>query len=259
MDDLFCLEKYYMDCINNEGSAIIGYSAVLSWKSVRINFSNLIVKHSGQKATNIKSFTKTYEPEFKEDLLLWNNKKLNISGIWKSLKDPISDNLISKENGSILWECCQPLSIAEINYKDDFNISGLGYTEKIKMTLKPWELGISELRWGRFLSDDVYIIWIAWIGETTKSNVYMNGKKYEANIITENLIAFENISLKILNNTALRNGIIFNTLLKNIPFVSQIFPKSILNLNETKFIAEGELEINGELKKGWIIHEVVKW
>jgi hypothetical protein len=38
----FSLSKWYLDCVDTRGNVFIGYSAVLKWKKIRLNYANIL-------------------------------------------------------------------------------------------------------------------------------------------------------------------------------------------------------------------------
>src|SRR2546423_3960326 len=54
-------------------------------------------------------------------------------------------------------------------------LEGLGYAERLTMTIPPWRLPFEELRGGRFLSDGDALVWINWRGAHTLNLSFPNG------------------------------------------------------------------------------------
>ena len=86
----------------------------------------------------------------------------------------------------VRWRCLQPRSRATVNLASGKVVKGLGFLERLDMTLAPWKLPIQELRWGRFLSDRESLVWIDWRGSQACRIVLQNGILVQATSVGEN-------------------------------------------------------------------------
>lgn len=258
----FSLSKWYMDCIDADGNVFIGYSVVLKWKQVKLNYTNILRyenQHTPQSQTTFKTVP---SPVFRENHLSWAPAKLGIRGTWNSVDAPIRKTLLHTDSGIIRWECNQPKAIAAIITENDNSITGLGYTEKLEMTIKPWELQFNELRWGRFLSEEDTMVWVNWRGKTNLNLLFYQGKQIEDIIVSDETIKINRgeALLTFSDKVVLRKGPLISTALSNFPGIESILPNSILNTYECKWRSNGVLKKNNnEVSKGWVIHEVVRW
>jgi len=255
----FLLEKYYLDCISKDYDVFIGYSSNLKWGNFNFNFSNTLYKPYRQPVRQGKSIKKTQHPEISENILTWKNSNVKVNASWEGNAEHITDKLIDNENGWIKWECIQPKARADIKIGSDFNIKGYGYTEIIKMSMKPWLMGIDLLLWGRYHSEEHSIIWIFWEGANPLVRIFHNGNVYDKAKFSGNTIIFDDYMLKINDIALLRKGYVVAGLLRRIPIFNSLIPDSIKKLNEEKYIAFGELHHKNEKIYGKIIHEVITW
>ena len=150
----FLFSKWYLDCVDAQGNVFIGYSAVLRWKKVKLNYTSILYHDHNGKIQITTSLKKLPLPSFNRDCLSWLLSRLKVSGQWESIDSSIQENLLNSASGALDWRCAQPKSIARIHLPGQNTIVGLGYTEQVRMTVKPWKLPITELRWGRFLSEE---------------------------------------------------------------------------------------------------------
>jgi hypothetical protein len=248
-----------MDCISADGNLFIGYSALLEWKLLKLKFTNILTKSTDKEIEHYKSFKNFTPPEFKFPKLDWIDKSSAINAEWNSLSEPIIIELFNNDGKKIIWECYQPSADCKIQFNNGMTFNGFGYTEKIKMTVKPWVIGIKELRWGRFISEDTYIVWINWIGKNNLTMVFCNGIEYNKAEFDNDKIIFDNKILCIDNWTVIRKGAIKKTIFDRLPWLRKLFPDSIMNMQELKWLSKGIFIDNQINKTGWIIHEVVKW
>jgi hypothetical protein len=257
----FLLSKWYMDCIDAGGNTFIGYSAILKWKKIRLNYANIIHYDSISRPTGHTTLRKLPEPILMNKQLMWNPAKLPAQGTWDRIDAPIRRTLLNTSGGVIRWECFQPKSKARILTNNNKILTGLGYAEKLNITIKPWEFPFNELRWGRYLSEENTIIWISWKGDINSNLLFHNGRPIEDTIITDEQISIKQgeFLLTFSDKVVLRKGPI-STALSNIPNLIGVFPHKILNSYECKWRSKGILKKgNKETNNGWVIHEVIQW
>lgn len=258
----FSLSKWYLDCIDVNGNCFIGYSAILKWKSLNINYSNILLYDNSNGLQVDTTLEKLNSPNLHNKCLRWQPSKLKIQGTWHSIDNPISRCLLNSDSGTVNWLCNQPKAKAEILLKNNRMCSGLGYSEKLEMTIKPWKLPIKELRWGRYLSENDTIIWINWKGPQSLNLLIYNGKQIKNAIISDKHLNFNQgeFLLSFSDTIVLREGNLISTALSKLPLIESIFPNKILHTYECKWRSKGILKAkNNLISSGWIIHEVVKW
>lgn len=256
----FSLEKLYLDCIDESGNCFIIYQARLRMGILNLNYSGLIFSDSAGILQNKSSLKKLPNQEIYLSINL-KNPALRISGIWKRKDEPVSCMLFSDElNNELHWNCHHPKATAEIIYRGRI-FRGFGYAETIKMGVKPWNLPISELRWGRFLSENYSVIWIIWKGEKKVNKLYFNGVEYDDVICEDGRLIFGNDIFRVNfgDTTIIRKGRL-SALLNKMPWLKIIFNRKILNVSEIKYKAVSTLTRNMEvISSGWSLYEVVKW
>jgi hypothetical protein len=72
--------------------------------------------------------------------------------------------------GAVDWECLVPSGAATVG-----PLGGLGYVERLRLTVAPWRLPIRTLRWGRCLTPRHSLIWIDWLGGSDRHFVFLDG------------------------------------------------------------------------------------
>lgn len=258
----FSMSKWYMDCIDTDGNVFIGYSAVLKWKKINLNYTTVLHCDNLCKPTEHSSLRKHPSPSLKNNCLTWNPSKLRAQGTWHRIDPPFKRTLLNAGVGAIRWECFQPKSNAEILIGSKKIITGLGYAEKLDTTIKPWELPFNELRWGRFLSQKDTIIWVNWKGDTNCNLLFHNGKSMKDAIVSDECVNINQSEflLTFSSKLVLRKGPLISTAFSNFPSLIGIFPNKILNTYECKWRSRGILKKeNKKISEGWVIHEVIRW
>jgi hypothetical protein len=123
-------------------------------------------------------------------------------------------------------------------------------------------LPIRRLFWGRFVNSTDALVWIDWSGSYNKRAVYLNGVEVRAFEIDQNKVVLEEIGAALVldQGSVLREGALGSTALNVIPNFERLFPGSILNMKERKWLSGAVLRRQGQPDStGFAIHEVVEW
>jgi hypothetical protein len=256
----FKIEKLYLDCIDDSGNCFIIYRAKLDFSFLSIFYSGLIFSDSSGFTYEKSTFRKSERPLINDSLYM-NLKTFKINGSWERSDAPIAISLYKdNQNHELIWNCHHPKSRTEIKYNGKI-YKGFGYAESLSLTIKPWNLPIDELRWGRFLSDTCTIIWINWVGKYPVNRIFLNGVEYNDAIFKDGIISFsdEIYQLKFSEILTIREGKLLN-LFPAISFLKLLFNRRILDTVEIKYKAKTIFSKNGvRLSKGWSLYEIVTW
>lgn len=255
----FRIEKWYFDAHTDDGDAFIGYAARLTWKSVNVHYNGYTFSPSNSsKIFNANSFSSGKFPDRNGNVISWKFNKVEAQ--WHKEDEAFGELLLNEEKGQINWDVLLPSAKAIIKFNTDKIRHGVGYVEKIVLTLPPWDIPIQELFWGRFLGPKHTLIWIRWRGPVPKFLVYFKGERYCAGDISTDKIQFENYSLDFTSKRTLRKGTILETVFKRFPAIARMFPRKIFSLTENKWLSDAVLTHNGNvLCYGKAIHEHVIW
>ena len=215
----FRLSKWYLDCVTAGGEATIAYTGIMRWGPVRLPYSSLI-ETTASHVTEQHSLRQQHEPHVRDSRLQWHSSALNVTGNWRCDSASLTDTVFSNGNGTVKWECLVPCGQSRIG-----NREGLGYAERLTMTMPPWKLPLQTLRWGHFLSETELVIWIDWRGSFTNRIVYRNGIRVPAMCIRDDAIEFEDGAHVTLDRSlVIRDGPIGATALSAIPRVRRNLP-----------------------------------
>lgn len=250
---MFKIKKHYFDGIDESGNAIILYSAKLEIFGIKIPYSSCIFSSSNkifEKSTLKKSLVENQKIE---------NKKLNFSGTWQNLEKPVSEILIDEDSKYLKWNCHTPKAKFKLNLNDEL-FEGLGYAETLEMNFAPWKLPISELKWGRFLSENNCVIWIEWIGEKPLKKIFWNGKPIENAEISDSGIVFknENATLIFENPISIKDEKLL-AIAEKYKFLKLFFNKKFLESREIKFKSSSILKFEDQEETGFSLYEKVLW
>jgi hypothetical protein len=254
------VSKWYLDCIDEKGNLLIGYTASISLGFIPLHLVSQLTLINGEIDQRIaNTWLRHTEPVETNTTLTWTCPKLRLKGLWKPLLTPASRRLFENERGSVLWYCAQPLSEVNVAWNGKEAIRGLGYAEKLDLTLAPGDIGLTQLHWGRFTAPKISIIWIQWGEQEYRSIVLLNGKDIDNSVLSDNrLIMSDNVCLEWTDSVCLRSGAVKTSVLESLPLLKKMLPAWMSDIHESKWRSRGRLFDGAHLKaEGWVIHETV--
>lgn len=256
----FSLEKYYVDLVTAEGQYFIGYSARLSWGAIKIRYRAALHHPSLSGIDSGPSLSSRDNPVEGDSIFTWRNPKLGIDGQWRRLASAERLILLRKGEGVVDWRCIQPSAQVQLTTASGEVFRGLGYVEFLNLTIPPWHLGLRMLIWGRFVSEDHAIVWIAWRGEHDLTLLMCDGRRATNPKISDNKISCEGFDLSLEHAETIRENSIGETLVSKVPSILKAAPIEFLGGKEKKYVSLGKLVFaDGSNHAGWVIHERVSW
>ena len=259
----FYLTKWYLDCIDEQGNAAIGYAASMRWRSLEVPYTSLLLFEEGKGASERSRFQELNWPSQMGDQIIWEDSSFGISGWWESDAPPLTARLYHSDNGFLDWQCFQPRSNALFDIADGPAIKGLGYAERLVLAVEPWKIPMEQLRWGRYLSEKDYLIWIELRGGPTRQWVLYNGVPVEGAAIEDDALHLPQLGLHLQldqSGSLEAEKKIFNvvrSLVSFLPGFNRIVPRFFLYANEHKWRSWGRLLKQGEPQsEGWAVHEL---
>ena len=201
-------------------------------------------------------------PVATDGLIQFAHPALKLQGQWTPIDPPYAAVLHESEEGSVDWRCHCPRGHVAVQLNGR-TVIGLGYAEQLTMTIPPWRLPISELRWGRFLSPEIGLVWIRWDGATPLGLALHNGRPARRHSIDDDGITADGLTLSLEPRCTIREGRIGPNMLYAIPGIDRVAPRSILNAHETKWLSRGCVQPpDGNAAPspgGWAIHELFRF
>jgi hypothetical protein len=254
------LKKWYLDCVDDNGAAFIGYSAELRWHALHLHYESCLHYSDHTGIATDASFLRHSFPVKTDRSIEWNSRPLHVRGIWKGICPSIHRKLYESEECTITWECFQPHSHCTIQADDRCMMSGSGYAECLEIELAEWALPFDGLRWGRFLSGDISLVWIDWTGRVEQHLMFWNGTPVHGCTIDDDRIAIpeRDAILTLHRRAVLKDASILSPALRKIPGLSSIIPPSLARSQEIKWLSKGTLtRPRTPDLEGWAIHERV--
>lgn len=192
----FLLTKSYLDCVAESGDAVILNVVDLQWNGLAFHYGSLLTSLHG-KVASASSLHGSASPTLDGGIITLHQPGLGIEGTWEALRTPVRRTVFQNAEGFIDWHCLQPMAQVELHLRGGVKISGLGYAECLTVSLLPWQLPLTSLRWGRYLSRDDALVWIHWPGPEQKQAVIYNGEEHYADSITESGVLFADGSSRL--------------------------------------------------------------
>jgi hypothetical protein len=259
----FHLEKWYLDCITDEGEAMIFYAAKLVWHRFEVQYTSWLHHEPVKGVTNKSRLGQVQFPVQSGGSLAWNDSRLGISGRWETLAKPIGCRLFESEEGYIDWNCCQPAASAHLEINKRI-IDGAGYAEQLIVTLPPWKLNLEKLQWGRYALPGQNMVWIQWKTNSEMKCTWLNGELINESLVDDDLIRLPGKGIRLYTD----RGVILESekrvknlmakFIRYLPGIDKSMTLKFFMADETKWLSRSKLEKDGEMiNLGWTIHELV--
>ena len=181
---MFTLDKWYFDVVTGGGDVAILYVARLHWGAIRVGFASAIEDAASGMHREARTIRDIAPPGRHEQALTWRNRALDVAGEWRRDAPAIRRTLASTAHGSIRWSCRIPRASASVRI-GACTYDGLGYVERLRLTMPPTQLPFEALRWGRHLSERHALIWIDWRSTVHRSWVWLDGEFQPEAVVTD--------------------------------------------------------------------------
>lgn len=265
----FRLTKWYLDCVSEKGTTFIGYWGEIQWHGWTFRMAQTLGHDAEGRLCTATRSGRIGPPIHTEDSLSWVAPRLGVEGRWTRTMPAIRRRLFQSSTGKIIgsvdWRCEMPRANAEILFRDPNGrrLAGRGYAECLKLTVRPWQLPIQEVRWGRFHSDTDALVWIQWRGPHPLTLVLHNDKVHELAEIGKDHVSLAGgmPTLDLSDHQTLRDGPLVSTALARLPILRRRLPGQLLGVHESKWLSRGTLHRGPRdaSSRGWAIHETVVW
>ena len=246
------IAKWYLDVCAPDGSGAIVYATRVQWRRLRVQYSATLEFDAAGKVEERMTLRRFQVPCTSGEETHFQNAKLGVAGTWTPMRAPSvlerqPVTMLSTPAGEVRWGLMSGRAHARWESRGRA-LEGLGYMERLDVTLPPWELPIDELRWGRFVAEDADATWLEWKGSHPMKISWNNGA------------AVDNVNLDLRDDSTLRDGPLVTTVFSKVPVLRRSLPARMLQLHETKWRSRGTLTgPDGARSDGWAIHEVVRW
>jgi hypothetical protein len=258
----FELLKWYADCVSDDGDFAILYHAELEVARIPIRYESLLLNDGDGSTRALYSLHQRQAPLIEDGRIGWDSPQWQARGVWTELGAPICKALFESESGFLEWTCVAPRAVASLEVGENSVLKGWGYVEHLRLTVAPWRLPIRRLRWGRFVNATDALVWIDWSGAHNTQLVCLNDLVVTAEEINDDEVVLSEQQgiLHLDGKRLIREGKLGATALSIIPRLNTLFPSSVLNMRECKWLSRAVLRRPGQPDSvGMAIHEVVEW
>lgn len=238
---------------------LIGYAVKLKWGPIRLAYGSRIAKAKDGPSSQRQSLSFGRLNEERETIT-WSNDRLKVDGAWTS-GEPITRTVVLDEpSGTIVWQCLGANCAVDVR-TDGRAMTGTGYVEKLSMTIPPWKLPLTELRWGRYISDDRsnHVVWIDLRARTQRNWIWVNSGEAVGGTVDDDGVRTDGAELTFESSQLVRSENVARTLLGRFQFLRRLFPRRLWAVQEDKQISSCVLMTEGSESRGSSINEVVRW
>lgn len=260
----FYLKKWYFDGVDADGRAIIAYSASLRWHGVQAPYSGYLYLKEPGVCLSGNRFSRVADPEIVENRISWADKGFYLRGQWDAASPAIRLRLYDGPLGYLDWHCRQPAAHCQIELGQERPITGMGYVECLEMTFPPWQLGLRELRWGRFAHAEFPVVWIDWKGDLNRRWIFVKDRLVPEGTVDDTIVSSPDhrLNLRLENPVVIEEreklGEVTRSLARYLPGIDRLTPLRFLKAKEIKWLSEGALSVSAEaVRNGRVIHELV--
>ena len=254
------VEKWYLDCVTADGAGVIYYAARIGVGPVAVRCSETLHWRAGDPAAVNRTVLGGQLPTATSAGIAWRSRALDAHGRWAPLGSGVPTTILHEEAaGRIEWTCFCPSGPAAVSIGGEPR-EGLGYVERLVITLPPARLPIRELRWGRFIAARHSCVWIRWRGPPERSWCFHNSRAVDAAMPELHQLSWGGYRLRLAPGATLRSGRIADTAFKHNGLLRRLVPAAVRDIAETKWCSRGVLtDVDGREHAGWAIHEVALW
>ena len=256
---MFTLDKWYFDVVTGGGDVAILYAARLRWGAVRVCYASAIENAASGTHREARTIRDIAPPGRHEDTLTWRNRALHVAGEWRRNAPPIRHTLASTPQGAIRWSCRVPRACASVRI-GGCTYDGLGYVERLRLTMPPSQMPFDALRWGRHLSDRHALVWIDWQGAEHRSWVWLDGELQAQAVVTDGGVSGleDGAELCIDGSRDVVDRNVLTTFADALPALARRVAGRLASMHEHKRVGRSSIVRSGvRLDDGWTLHELV--
>jgi hypothetical protein len=255
----FAFRKWYFDCLSDDGRTAVGYYVSLTWKKVSLTWQALNVWQHDQLVLDRSTLNRSRMPFRSNDQIVWDAPHLQCGFTVEARQQPVAIRLFGQPAGGVDWRCEAPVAVVTLHADGQQPLHGAGYVEFIELTVPPWELPISELRWGRWADRDARhsVVWIEWRGELPRSWLVIDGVHADGAEIHDDRVSSLSSTMTLKTSCTLSSRSL-DDIVGRIPTLRTVVPPSILTLRAAKWLSHGTWQREGEsILKGLALQERV--
>ena len=258
----FSVDKWYLDLVTDDGTAVVGYVVDVRWVAPRVRLASCLVVHPDAQRDERTSLGETAWPAVVDGRLTWTAATLGLRAEWHALDAPIAQTLLTSPAGDIEWTCAMPRARGSVAIASAVH-EGFGYAEHLRMTVTPWTVPFHTVRWGRHLSARHALVWIERDGQAPMQAAWLDGVPEPlARVGTSGVTGLsDRRRLAWQASRTLVDRSVGDRVAEATPALAARLAGRLARLREHKQVSASELT-DGDgrvLDRGWAIHEEVTW
>jgi hypothetical protein len=253
----FTLTKWYLDLVTEEGGVAIAYWAEVRWQQLRQPLCGLLLRPAGGATPPWRFSARRVAPPVPEEGgLRWGAPPLGLSVEVERLEPGFRHRLLDSPDGVVDWHCELPRAAVRLHAGDTV-LEGVGYVERLELSLLPWRIPAAEIRWGRFLADGTSVTWIDWRGAYPQRLVFHDRRRVPAETVGEEGLRFgPGTELRLTDPRVISDDRLGGLLAPLEALRPLIEP--ITRTHQTRWLSRGALQgPGGGRVEGWALHERV--
>jgi hypothetical protein len=258
---MFMLDKWYLDVSSARGDVAILYAARLRWGALRVRYASALEDSSDGTHHESRTIRGIEPPRHDGDMLVWQNEPLRIDGRWHRDTPPVRRLLASSAAGSIRWSCHAPRARAQLHLGATV-YDGLGYAERLRLTMPPRALPFDTLRWGRHLSPRHALVWIDWRGAEHRCWVWLDGEAQPDAVVTDQGVSRLGGGAELCIGTGrdVVDRAVLPAFADVLPALARRAVGPVATMHEHKRVERSAIVKAGErIDDGWTVRELVTW
>lgn len=255
------IQKWYVDVVTDDGRVGIAYRAEVRQGELRHDVAGVMLSPgAGAEPVWRFSLRSTPPPEQSEHGLRWSAERLALTIDCEAREPGFEASLLRTPDGSVDWRCAVPRARVRMRTRDTI-LEGLGYAERLDLIgIAPWNIPADEIRWGRFLTDQMSLVWVDWRGAIPRRFVFRDGRLVDAIETTdEGILLGDGSRLTLCDAQLIGNDTLGDWLAPLAPLRSLIRP--IARAHQSRWLARGEFRAplpGAEPLRGWVLHELLR-
>lgn len=254
----FSLTKWYFDVVTAHGDFAIAYWGEVRWGRLHPHVSALQLGNRTHGPMPWRTSAQDVGPPCVEGGIRWHADPLDLLIEGRRGAPSVTRELLATSQGRITWTAELPRAAMRMHCGHQ-TLEGLGYAERLDLTLLPWRIPVDTIRWGRFIAPDASLVWIEWQGDHPLTLLLRDGEPIDAAIIAEEVVtATDGTTLTITEPQLLTDDRV-SGLLAPLEILQTIM-SPIGKLHQRRWLSRGLLQRPGlPPSTGWVIHEFVEW
>lgn len=269
----FTVEKWYLDLVTDDGTAVIGYVVDVRWLGLAVRLAARLIVDAGGRREELTAHGDTAWPQPADGRLTWTSESLGVTGEWRALDAPITSTLLETRAGRIDWACLMPRARASVDISAanraregrvaPVRYEGLGYAEHLRLTVPPWAVPFHTVRWGRHVSDGHALVWIERDGAAPMRAAWLDGTPEPLATVGPSGVTglSSGRALRWHAGHVLTDRSVGDAIAGAAPALGSLIAGRLANVREHKQRSASSLVDAGgrALDRGWAIHEEVTW